>query len=784
MKHAPLSLLLTSLCSLALGGDRLLAADWIHWRGPEQTGQARETGLPQTFDPNARSGDGGVVWKQPFGGRSAPLVLKGRLYTISGYDMAKPTEGERVMCFDAETGEKKWEQRFNVFHTDIVSSRLGWTTLTADPEKEYVYCHSTAGFVTCFDRDGKEVWKRQLTEEFGRVTGYGGRIVSPIFDSGLVVVGMVSSSWGDHARGANRFVAFEGATGHVVWWAETPDAIKGTYYSNPVVAVVNGRRQLIAGGADGAVHGFNVRTGERLWSYPFSAGVVNPSPVVDGNLVYISHGEENPEGGPIGRVICLDAGKVDPATKQPALVWENKGLAKRFGLASPALADGRLYLPDDASELFCFNAKTGKVLWREKYGTVSRGAPLVADGKLYVFDVNARMAILGLNGDKAPDVLDEVAFRRTAGPGFVETHGSPIAVNGKLYFLTQDNLYCVADPEKKGGAATRGPGATKAAAEEAPHTPDAPPAAIRIYPADVLARPGEAVALEVKFLDAGGREVKAPADAKVEWSLPAPPKTPTGAQPPALVGEVKADGAKATVTPGKLPKQQGAVTAKFGELVARSRVRVPGQVPYADDFERTPVGAGPAGWVNAPPVKYAVADVGGNKVLSKTNTDARPPFARANGYITGPAAADYTIEADVQGTEARGWLPDMGVVNSRYTLIMDGKADSPNGKRQLRVVSWEARPRVNEAVEFDWQPGTWYRVKLAVDPAAGVVRAKAWKKGDAEPAAWMIDFKDPSPNREGAAALYAYIPDPSISLESPGSNVYFDNVAITPNGKK
>ena len=52
-------------------------------------------------------------------------------------------------------------------------------------------------------------------------------IVSPIFDSGLCIVGMVSSSWGDHARAASRFVAFDGKTGEVVWWAETPNLIRG-----------------------------------------------------------------------------------------------------------------------------------------------------------------------------------------------------------------------------------------------------------------------------------------------------------------------------------------------------------------------------------------------------------------------------------------------------------------------------------------------------------------------------------------------------------------------------
>src|SRR5262249_14409918 len=154
---------------------------------------------------------------------------------------------------------------------------------------------------------------------------------------------------------------------------------------------------LITGGADGALHALKVRTGELVWSFPCAKGVINGSPIVSGNLVYCNHGEEKPEGGPIGRVFCVDASQVDPATEKPKLVWDsyqrpykanrNRPLANRFGLASSALADGLLYVPDDSGELYCFRAKDGEMLWKYRYATEVRGAPLVADGKLYIFDV-------------------------------------------------------------------------------------------------------------------------------------------------------------------------------------------------------------------------------------------------------------------------------------------------------------------------------------------------------------------------------------------------------------
>jgi hypothetical protein len=501
--------------------------------------------------------------------------------------------------------------------------------------------------------------------------------------------------------------------------------------------------------------------------------VVNGSPLVDGNLVYCSHGEENPEGGPIGRVICVDASKVNPMTKRPALVWEHRR-GQRFGLASGALAEGRLYLPDDSGDLYCFDAKSGKVLWRYRYGTEVRGAPLIADGKLYIFDVKGKIVILTLKGNETPDELDTFEYRFRDPKGVNETNGTCIAVNGHIYFTTRTDLYCIGDPNAK-------PEAGKYT--ELPAEPEYKPNAIsgaRIFPADVVLKPGGTAKLRVVFVDANGREVKdnRPSPPN-EWLLPLPPKTPTGAQPPALSGKIM--GGELEV--GPLPGQQGYVEFKeLGQVLARARVRVAPQVPYTQDFEKVPDGSVPGGWVNVQG-KFLVVNQGGKKLLSKVNTDSRPPFARANAYLTGSEATGYTIQADVMGTLVRDKLADGGIVNCRYTLILDGKKDSADDKRQLRLVSWEARPRVNVAADFDWQPNTWYTMKLTVEQKekTALVRGKVWKAGDPEPEKWTIEFEDPTPNREGAAALYGYVSN--ITPGAPGSEIFYDNVSVTPNKK-
>ncbi len=772
---------LTLVCCALAAPTAVTAGDWVHWRGPQQTGYVTGQNLPDSFDLET-TGKGGLVWKAPAGGRNAPLLMGNKLFVYGARDAETPYEGERVSCLDANTGKGLWEYKVNVYHSDVETSRLGWTNLTADPAAGRVYAHTTGGELLCLDAAGKKVWSRQLTEEFGRFTGYGGRVPSPIFDNGLVVCAVVNSSWGDMAAGWNRFVAFDGATGQVVWIGEAAFPNKDTYQSHPVVATIGGQRLLIAGGGDGALHAFKVRTGERVWSYRFCSKAINPAPVVDGNLVYCAHGDENPEGGAIGRVICVDASKVDPKTKQPKLVWDYRR-SNRFGLSHPAIADGRLYIPDDSSELFCFNAKTGKPLWKVKYGTTSRGAPLVVDNKLYVFDVNGKLSVLTLRGDEEPDEAktEEHTFRMPKGlVGINETHGTPIAANGRLYFTTSFETFCV-------GALTPQPDSRKIDTTpdaEKPFDPAAAPVALRVYPFETAAKPGETIKVELKYLDANGRELPAPKGGEVKWSLPTPP-VPKGktTSPPPLKGELKADGATASVTLDKLPSQQGYVEATAGGLTARGRVRVAALVPYKQDFDKVPEGAVPAGWVNTAG-KFRVKKLpDGSTVLAKTNLEGPPPIIRANGYFTPPSSANYTIECDLQGTEVGGKFPDMGVVNGRYTLVLDGKTDPEAKSRTVRLASWDPRGRWTVAVPLDWQKDTWYRVKFEVVPGTGetstAARGKVWKRGEAEPAEWTIKHDFPRGHQTGAAAVYGYVSN--ATTDRPGSEIFYDNLVVTPN---
>jgi hypothetical protein len=481
--------------------------------------------------------------------------------------------------------------------------------------------------------------------------------------------------------------------------------------------------------------------------------------------VYISHGEENRDVSAQGRLVCLDAGQVENG--QPKLVWEVVGT--KFGYTTALVANDRLYISNDSGRLYTYEAKTGKQIGRPFiYGRLSRGSPLFADGKIYIFDVYGHLHILK-PGEKDIKELHDQEFRAANGKGLVETNGTPMAYKGRLYFGSLEAFYCV-------GTASSAPGETPplSAAEKG----DGQPATLALFPADVVVHAGGKATFEVRAFDSAGIALdKAPSDGA--WSIALPPKQPNGRQPPALVAALDGKGTKATLTvDAKLIGQQGYVEYTVGKMVGRARVRVAPTLPYKMDFEKVPESATPGGWVNCMG-KFAVVKMDGSLVLKKLADNPVPPVARARAYLGLPDMKDYTIQADVSGALVRDNMPDIGIINNRYRLVLDGKRDADDKKRRLRIISWEARPRINHAIAFDWQPKHWYTMKLDIEynEKIATIRGKVWERGKAEPDKWTIEFEDPFPIREGSPGLYAYAT--GILDNQPGAEGFFDNIVVS-----
>jgi outer membrane protein assembly factor BamB len=283
------------------------SADWTYWRGPQFNSTAQATGLVDDWDADGGE-DSNLLWKRDdLGTRSTPVVMDGRFYTITRADRGTPIEGEKVVCLDAETGETLWENRFNVWMSDVPDTRVGWSSVVADPETGNVYVLGVCDLFLCINgKTGQTIWSKPLHEQFGMLSTYGGRTNFPVVHEDLVIISGIIINWGEAAKPNHRLIAMDKLTGEVVWFSGTRDLPDDTTYSAPTLTTIDGQRQIILGAGDGSVWGFQPRTGKPLWHYDLSRRGLFATPLVHGNRVYCSHSEENVTGSAMGGIAALE----------------------------------------------------------------------------------------------------------------------------------------------------------------------------------------------------------------------------------------------------------------------------------------------------------------------------------------------------------------------------------------------------------------------------------------------------------------------------------------------
>lgn len=728
--------------ALAAGALTAQAKDWPSWRGPQQNGSSPESAIVTDWSPDGKN----LLWKVPVGGRSTPVILNNRLYAIGPVGTGVGRQ-ERVICLDIDNGRTIWEHRFNVFHTDIVENRVGWTSLTADPQTGNIYAHGTAGELFCFDRDGEILWKHSASEVFGRISGYGGRLHNPVIDRNRVIYSFSNASWGKLGKPLHRYLFLDKNSGQVLRWvAPGHIPIDKTCYSTPVFAVIDGQRQMIAANGDGSIYGTEAQTGQTLWSFHFSKRGMNASVVVDGNFVYACHSEENIDTTEMGRIVCIDASKRGDIT-QTGEVWRIDGV--KAGYASPAIANGRLYVADNWANLHCINARNGELYWKYKLGRVSKASPTVtADGVIYVGEVNGTFHVLRDAGDKC-ESLCKTEFATTDGT-IEEILGSAAVADGRVYFTTRYNTYCLAGK----GASAESPDAPPSPAENAPTQ------AFHIVPADLTLEPGQSVTFQTSGADGG--------QAGIQWSVA-----------PGLKGAVTPEGTFTAAPDNAF--SAGHVVAKYGEQQAAARVRITRKPPFTEDFEAFPIGKLPAGWIGVG-AKSKIVQRDGSKVLKKLAEKPSVPFMRMRAYSGPPIEGGCTVQCDILGSpkvtkSGHKFRPDMGLINSRYRLELM----STTQQDTLRINTWSPLPRLQKDVPFDWKADLWYRFKFTVQIEDGqaLLRGKVWPRDEAEPHAWSIELTDPYPNTEGSPGLYGY--SPGTTSKSHGPEIFYDNYEVTLN---
>ena len=761
--------------SAALLTSSATAADWPDWRGPMQDRHYDGPLLVTSFDPEAGTN---VLWKSDeAGGISTPVIMRGKLFTLVRHKPGTTEEAEKVLCLDAATGKKLWENVFNVYLSDVPAERVGWSAVIADPSSNTVFAHGVCGAFTAIDATtGKTKWQRSLHEEFGFLSTYGGRTNIPVVFEDLVIASAVVTGWGDTARPAHRFLGLDKATGEVRWMNGTKELPEDTTYSTPSLAALGGHAALIFGSSDGSVWNFQPRTGKAVWNFKLSRRGLNVAPLVQGEDVFISQAEENLDNTSMGSVTRFKGVGTGDITATN-VVWQKKGVMD--GRSMPVVLGDRVYFVDDGAKIYAFAKETGEPVGKpvKLLGTIVRGSPLVADGKLYACSTSGWHVL-----EPTKDGLKFVNRMRLNDED--EVTASPVACNGLVYLTTNARLYCLGEKMAgPGDSRDSGPSPDIVAASTG-GTPGEP-AWVQVVPAEAQIAAGATVPLKVRLFDAAGRFVK---------ESPAEFATTAGGMSKEGVYTAPASGHTAAI-----------ITAKVGSLEGKSRVRSMPPLPWRFDFEDIPLAADPKTGVvkGEPPLpwigmryRHVVRDVAGSKCLVKVTTI--PKGTRSQGWIGPIGLHDYSVQADFRAQETgvekpgspasdtpkssgsdadaftkkfgnpaaleKARMPDMGLVAQRYTLDLMGAS------QQLQLRSWppQVATYFSKTIPFAWEAGRWYTMKLEARTKDGsaVLRGKVWPRGEKEPEAWTIEGVHAAGNLQGSPGFFGNSKDSEISIDN------------------
>ncbi|MGE0887220.1 MAG: PQQ-binding-like beta-propeller repeat protein [Blastocatellales bacterium] len=238
---------LTFLLIAFLVGASAFAQSWEQWRGANRDGVVKDFSAPAVWPKKLKQ-----IWKTPVGsGYSSPVISKDRVWVHS-----LDGEKETVNCLEMKTGKLLWNKSYPVqFTKNQYATQMGkgpFATPVLHDGK--LYTLGVNAVLSCFDAmTGELKWQK----DFGKPDTskmFCGTAASPLIDGGNLIV-----YTGDDIRGG-AMVALDTVTGKENWrWTG-----EGPGYASPIIATFAGVRQIVTM-TDKSVIGISAKDGQLLW---------------------------------------------------------------------------------------------------------------------------------------------------------------------------------------------------------------------------------------------------------------------------------------------------------------------------------------------------------------------------------------------------------------------------------------------------------------------------------------------------------------------------------------
>ena len=434
------------LTAMSGPGTALAAENWPQWRGPHLNGTCPATQLPSEWSETQN-----VRWKVPLPSWSAatPIIWGDRIFitspspkgdgpqarTIRTFGGSRPAEGTELflLCFAKADGSLLWRRQLADDNVHYYKQNMSSPSPVTDGR--HVWVMTGTGVLSAFDRQGEQIWQRDLQEDYGRFEFKWGYASSPLLFDRKLIVEVLHRMETDVP---SYIAAFEPASGETIWKVERAPVdltLAAHAYTTPTLLPYPDRTEIVIGGAD-YVSGHDPATGAETWRcrglkrrLVLRSRVVS-SPLAAGGMVYVA-AKDNP-------LLAIRAGGRGDVT-DTHLAWTSR-LAP--DVPTPVSDGNYLYILHDEGFISCLDAASGKPYYKKRRlarGTYS-ASPLLAGARIYVTSESAMTTILATGPEFKVLGVNRLDDGYTL---------SSIAVAGRQLFIrTSKHLYCIEEQQE------------------------------------------------------------------------------------------------------------------------------------------------------------------------------------------------------------------------------------------------------------------------------------------------------------------------------------------------
>ncbi len=327
--------------------------------------------IPTDWSPNKN-----LAWKSklPGKGQSSPVIMGDKVFVTAIEGTMK--DYCHVVALRLADGSVAWDLKLESFQpvrSNYFQSRSAPTPIVDDVA---VYAFFETGNFVAVSHDGRQLWQRALTEDYGAFETTIGIASSPLMVGDTIVLLI------DH-EGPSYLLAVDKETGETKWKA---DRESRTSYSSPSLVPVGDSSHIVCS-SSGSIDGYDPSTGELLWTLEEEVGgnrATTPLAAGNGRFVMAAspgmHNENEGEARKTNGVVSIE--KFDDGFRAKVL-WRTEEAMPAFN--TPTVNNGLAYWVNKAGVVFCYNAETGEKHYSKRIEQGCWATPVAIGDRLYVF---------------------------------------------------------------------------------------------------------------------------------------------------------------------------------------------------------------------------------------------------------------------------------------------------------------------------------------------------------------------------------------------------------------